>query len=78
MEVLGDTHAQEGVPRARRVCVRLPVFREGNGNSLQYSCLENTMDRGSWEVLRDTKMSCPRDILNSNQTYHFNLLSFVQ
>ena len=23
-------------------------FREGNGNPLQYSCLENTMDRGAW------------------------------
>ena len=21
---------------------------EGNGNSLQYSCLENPMDRGTW------------------------------
>jgi len=21
---------------------------EGNGNSLQYSCLENLMDRGAW------------------------------
>ena len=21
---------------------------EGNGNSLQYSCLENSMDRGTW------------------------------
>ena len=21
---------------------------EGNGNLLQYSCLENTMDRGAW------------------------------
>ena len=21
---------------------------EGNGNTLQYSCLENSMDRGSW------------------------------
>ena len=21
---------------------------EGNGNSLQYSCLENLMDRGTW------------------------------
>ena len=21
---------------------------EGNGNSLQYSCLENTVDRGTW------------------------------
>ena len=22
--------------------------REGNGNPLQYSCLENSMDRGAW------------------------------
>ena len=26
--------------------VRSP--REGNGNPLQYSCLENSMDRGAW------------------------------
>ena len=24
---------------------------EGNGNPLQYSCLENPMDRGAWRVL---------------------------
>ena len=24
--------------------------REGNGNPLQYSCLENAMDRGAWQV----------------------------
>ena len=23
---------------------------EGNGNPLQYSCLENSMDRGAWGV----------------------------
>ena len=23
---------------------------EGNGNSLQYSCLENPMDRGVWQA----------------------------
>ena len=23
---------------------------EGNGNLLQYSCLENTMDRGAWQA----------------------------
>ena len=22
----------------------------GNGNSLQYSCLENSMDRGAWQA----------------------------
>ena len=23
----------------------------GNGNSLQYSCLENSMDRGDWQAI---------------------------
>ena len=23
---------------------------EGNGNSLQHSCLENSMDRGAWQA----------------------------
>ena len=23
---------------------------EGNGNPLQYSCLENPMDKGAWQV----------------------------
>ena len=23
---------------------------EGNGNALQYSCLENSMDRGAWRA----------------------------
>ena len=23
---------------------------EGNGSTLQYSCLENSMDRGAWQV----------------------------
>ena len=25
--------------------------REGNGNPLQYSCLENPMDRGFWQAV---------------------------
>ena len=24
---------------------------EGNGNSLQYSCLDNPMDRGAWQAV---------------------------
>ena len=27
---------------------------EGNGNPLQYSCLENPMDRGAWWGLQST------------------------
>ena len=25
-----------------------PLKKEGYGNPLQYSCLENSMDRGTW------------------------------
>ena len=25
--------------------------RVGNGNTLQYSCLENSMDRGAWQAI---------------------------
>ena len=38
--------------------------REGNGNPLQYSCLENCMDRGAWQaivhVIRKSRTQ-PRD-----------------
>ena len=27
-----------------------PTYGEGNGNPLQYSCLENPMDRGAWQA----------------------------
>ena len=35
-----------GDPSSIPGLVRLPG--EGNGNPLQYSCLENPMDRGAW------------------------------
>ena len=35
----------------------IPGLGVGNGNLLQYSCLENSMDRGAWQatVLGDAK-----------------------
>ena len=36
---VGDLGSIPGLGRAPR---------EGNGNPLQYSCLENPMDRGAW------------------------------
>ena len=33
------------------VCVCVCVYTgEGNGNPLQYSCLENFMERGTWQA----------------------------
>ena len=33
--------------------VHLEYLRIGNGNPLQYSCLENSMDRGTWQATVD-------------------------
>ena len=39
-----DTREAGSIPRL----LRSPG--EGNGNPLQYSCLENPMDRGAWKA----------------------------
>ena len=41
VEVIGDTGSMPGLGRSPG---------EGNGNPLQYSCLENPMDRGAWQA----------------------------
>ena len=38
----GDTGNMGSIPRSGR------SPGEGSGNPLQYSCLENSMDRGAW------------------------------
>ena len=40
----GDTGVAASIPRSGRSLVG------GNGNPLQYSCLENSMDRGAWQA----------------------------
>ena len=52
----------------------LPIGGEGNGNSLQYSCLENPMDGGTWWAAvhgvarRQTRQS------DFTLTFHFHAL----
>ena len=41
----GDMRDVDSMPRLGR------SPGEGNGNPLQYSCLENPMDRGAWRAL---------------------------
>ena len=41
----GDTRDMSSIPGLGR------APREGNGNPLQYSCLENPMDRGAWQAI---------------------------
>ena len=40
----GDTGDSGSIPRSGR------SPGEGNGNLLQYCCLENFMDRGAWRI----------------------------
>ena len=40
----GDIRDVGSIPRSGKI----PGI--GNGNSLQYSCLENSMDRGAWQA----------------------------
>ena len=39
------------LPARQEIQVRFLGQEEGNGNPLQYSCLENPMDRGSWQSM---------------------------
>ena len=42
------TYAGDGDPGSIPGSGRSPA--QGNGNPLQYSCLENPMDRGAWQA----------------------------
>ena len=40
----GDIRDEGSIPGSGR------SLEEGNGNSLQYSCMENIMDKGAWQA----------------------------
>ena len=46
----------------------------GNGNPLQYSCLENPMDRGAWEATVHGVAKSRRWLSDFTFTFHFHAL----
>ena len=44
LQLAGDARDVGSIPGSGR------APGEGNGNTLQYSCLENPMDRGAWRA----------------------------
>ena len=42
---------------------------EGNGNPLQYSCLENSMDRGAWQATVHGVAKCQTRVSNFHFTF---------
>ena len=52
----------------------MPLFGEGSGNPLQYSCLENPMDGGAWwAAVRRVAKSQTR-LRDFTFTFHFHAL----
>ena len=49
---------------------------EGNGNPLQYSCLENPLDGGAWWAT--VQVVAKSQIRLSNFTFTFSLLIFMR
>ena len=51
-----------------------PLFREGNGTPLQYSCLENPMDGGAWWAAVHGVTKSPTRLSNFTFAFHFHAL----
>ena len=49
-------------------------IREGNGNPLQYSCLENPMDRGAWWAPVHGVAKIRTQLSDFTFTFHFHAL----
>ena len=47
---------------------------EGNGTSLQYSCLENPMDGGAWKAAVQGVAEGPTQLSDFTFTFHFHAL----
>ena len=61
------------------------LFGEGNGTPLQYSCLENPMDRGAWRatvhgvaksLIRLSDFTFPFHALEKEMATHSNILAW--
>ena len=50
------------------------IFREGNGNPLQYSCLENLMGRGAWWAAVHGVAKSRTRLRDFTFTFHFHAL----
>ena len=71
-----DISRSSGSNKSRNICPMIkPILRtEGNGTPLQYSCLENPMDRGAWWA---TVHGSQRVRHNWAHTYNTHILVFV-
>ena len=52
----------------------MTAFGEGNGTPLQYSCLENPMDRGAWRAAVHGVAEGRTRLSDFTFTFHFHAL----
>ena len=50
------------------------IYGEGNGTPLQYSCLENSMDRGAWWAAAHGVTKSRTRLSDFTFTFHFHAL----
>ena len=50
------------------------IIREGNGNPLQYSCLENPMDGGAWQAAVHGVAKSRKRLSDFTFTFHFHAM----
>ena len=55
-------------------CVGMAPTQEGNGNPLQYSCLENAMGGGAWWAIVHGVAKSWTQLNNFTFTFHFHAL----
>ena len=57
------------------LCINLEGWDgEGNGTPLQYSCLENPMDRGAWKAAVHGVLKSRAQLSDFTFTFHFHAL----
>ena len=66
-------HCKEIVP-LRLLCLGKTFNGEGNGTPLQYSCLENPMDRGAWKAAVHEVARSWTWLSDFTFTFHFHAL----
>ena len=63
-----------------KMTLSINLFGEGNGNLIQYSCLENPMDRGAWQAtVHEAAKSWAKPSTHTQITYMWKThLSYLQ
>jgi len=59
---------------SKDIALSIPYSGEGNGTSLQYSCLENLMDRGAWKAAVHGVAEGWTRLSDFTFTFHFHAL----